>query len=75
MSIVRAKDLKKLLENIPDEDVIVFRIFDESKPKHPLFASDIADSATLSGVRKHSQQTSSGDADVFRIDLSLDVDL
>lgn len=54
--------------------MIVFRVFDESKPEQSLFASDIARSETLTAVRKHGQQTSSGDADVFRIDLLLDVD-
>lgn len=73
MPSATVKDLKRLLENVPDDDVIVFRVCDEITGE-ARFSSDISDSQTLTGVRKSGQQTSDGDADVFRIDITLDLD-
>lgn len=70
---VRAKDLKRLLDQAQDDDVLVFQIVDESAVEAVRFTSDVADVATLCAVRESAQQTSDGDADVFKISLVLDL--
>lgn len=67
-------DLKNLIANANDEDVLHFKIFSEDDPQTLRFASDVADSTSLQAVPKYGFQTSDGDRNVLCIELRLDLD-
>lgn len=67
-------DMKKLIANAKDDDVLVFQIYSEDQPEVLRFSSDIADASTLTADHKSGQQTSDGDRNVIRIKLALDLE-
>lgn len=67
-------DMKKLIVNAKDDDVLVFQISSEDKPEVLRFSSDIADASTLTADLKSGQQTSDGDRNIIRIKLALDLE-
>jgi len=74
MRCATVKDLKKLIENANDDDVLHFRIYSDEASHTLRFASDIANSSSLQAVGKAGFQTSDGDRNVLCIDLRLDLD-
>lgn len=73
MNCATVGDLKRLLADCNDDDVLFFRVFDESGPETLRYSSDIADKETLYVDSKSAYQTSDGDRDVARISLHLDL--
>lgn len=74
MACAKISDLKKLIANANDEDVLVFQIRSEDNPHQVRFSSEVADASTLTADFKSAQQTADGDRNVIRISLELDLE-
>jgi hypothetical protein len=74
MPCATVADLKILIENAKDTDVLYFSIRSEDDPETVRYASEISDVATLTAVGKRSFQTADGDRDIIKINLCIDLD-
>lgn len=67
-------DLKKLIAEGKDSDVLMFEVCSENQPEVPKFCSDIADATTLTARYKYARETSDGTRDVIKITLVMDLE-
>ena len=67
-------DMKKLIADAKDDDILVFQIYSENQPDVLRFSSEIADASTLTADHKFGQQTTDGDRNIIRIKLALDLE-
>ena len=73
MKCVTAGDLRKALNGVEDDRIVVLRIYDERSPDELEYSSDI-DSASFSIDLQNGRQTAEGDKDIVRLHVTLDLD-
>lgn len=73
MALATVGDLRELLKSCSDDQVLIFRIYEEGSPDTLVYSSE-TEKGLLTADEKHGYQTYEGDRHVVRINLHLDLD-